>query len=107
MLSGANNVQSKELKEYLENVYTMREDKYPKDCEALLGMMKNFRPSTEVKFPALRVFNDGDDGLQFAQTKAEGGTGLEVGAAYAQSDQLPKPSRKEESACWNCGKDGH
>jgi hypothetical protein len=107
MLSGANNIRFKELKEYLENAYTMGEDKYPKDCESLLGMMNNFRPTREVIAPAQRGTKDSDDGLQFAQTKDEGRTGSEMGASFAQSDQLPKTNKKGESACWNWGKDGH
>ncbi len=36
----------------------MGEDKYPKDCESLLGMMNNFRPSREVKSQAPRLATD-------------------------------------------------
>ena len=75
MLSGANNIRLKELKEYLENAYTMGEDKYQKDCELLLGMTNNFRPSREVRAPVRRGANDRDDGLQFAWTKDEDETG--------------------------------
>jgi hypothetical protein len=46
MISGANNYRFQELKNNLENAYTMgKVDNYPKDCEEALGMLNNFRPS--------------------------------------------------------------
>ena len=42
MISRANNVRYHELKNYLENAYTMAEDKLPKDCEQALGMLNHF-----------------------------------------------------------------
>lgn len=45
MIRGANNGRYHELKNYLENAYTMGEDKFPKVCEQALGMLNHFCPA--------------------------------------------------------------
>jgi hypothetical protein len=68
------------LKEWLENAYTMGEDKYPKDCETLLGMMNNFRGSGRDT-RAQRINRNKEDGQQFSQANDDNS---QIGATMAQ-----------------------
>ena len=78
MLSGGNNTRHHDLKEDLENKYTLtKHNGYPKNTTELLSMMNNYRTRGDSKpsrTPRREVQNEGgdkgDDGINFMQ---EGG----------------------------------
>ena len=64
MLCIANRKKYEALKDDLANSYAKGEDCYPKTCEALMGMMHNFRaPRVYNQFDRMRIKDE--DGLQF------------------------------------------
>lgn len=99
MLSGAHNLRHKALKDYLENAYTLGDNKYPINTTELLSMMNNFRGAdgkAKARTPA--ASNDGDDdGLNFcqegetAETQGENGAQLLIaGATEHPPQEQPK-----------------
>lgn len=69
MLGGAHNSRHKALKEYLENAFTLGDNKYPNNTAKLLTMLNNFRTSSDVQVycPANQNTHIDKDGLNFAK----------------------------------------
>jgi len=92
MLGGANKEKHKDLKDYLENEYTMNQDddKYPRTIQSLLDKMNNFRSAGKATkwTNKKQLQRDNDDGLAFVQEGEEdeecGDVAEEQGANVAQ-----------------------
>lgn len=77
MLSGGNNSRHKDLKEDLENRFTLKKDDYPKNTTQLLSMMNNYRARSKPTRPPKQDEQNGggdedDDGVNFMQ-QGDGG----------------------------------
>eukprot|EP00956_Cyclotella_meneghiniana_P000563 scaffold626_cov49-Cyclotella_meneghiniana.AAC.1 len=114
MLSGANDRKYGGLKLQLENDYTLGNDRYPRDVEAVLGLLNNYRDPNQRRFrgPADDKTPQeprDEDGLQFVQEGTTDNTGAIMAQQGNKNDKKneAKTNSKGESGCFHCGDPGH
>ena len=115
MLCIVNRKKYKPLKDDLANSYVKGKDCYPKTCEALMGMMHNFRaPRAYYQFDHMRIKDE--DCLQFMQDRETsdnlGAKTGEDGAAMVQKgcgrdEKRVRFNCKGKNHCFTCGGTDH
>ena len=108
MLCMANKGRYQPLKDCLANDYVRGQDTYPKTCEQLMGMLRNYRAPRTGNARGQGHRNnqpDADDGLAFVQEEDKTEGESEGGAMMAQ--QGVKYNKKGEKDCYHCGADDH